>query len=341
MKISRRDFITQSSGLLFSASPLLNSSPGFLKKSEFSPLLNCRPSDHNVLVVIHLAGGNDWFNTIVPYSNPDYYAYRPHLSLGKHKLLYLNDQFAFNSTLADLKNIYSKNDLAIVLNCNNQNHYLSHDKANRICYQTNNDNETMLQSSFSTLLHERSFFTCNVEPFFYKNEQNLWQIKSKVFYPETKTLFDLDAHYYQTQINSPGSEEQVFINSCQQIASLIKRRAFYKLYQLSLGGFDTHINQLPKHNMLLNTLSKGVSTLYNDLEKSEYSNNVLIAICSEFGRDIKENNDKGTDHGYTNHALLIGKTVKSGIYEQSNLFNPNQAGYGGMWTALLNNWLST
>ena len=34
-----------------------------------------------VLVVLQLTGGNDYLNTVIPYSNPDYYDNRPTLGI--------------------------------------------------------------------------------------------------------------------------------------------------------------------------------------------------------------------------------------------------------------------
>ena len=61
-------------------------------------------------------------------------------------------------------------------------------------------------------------------------------------------------------------------------------------------------------------LSETIFAFQNTVDKMDA--NVLTLVQSEIGRNIKENNELGTDHGPTNHALLIGNQVKGGIYRQ-------------------------
>jgi uncharacterized protein (DUF1501 family) len=67
-----------------------------------------------VLVVIQLAGGNDFMNTIVPYGDPKYYDHRPELGIKEEDVLPINDQVGFNSGAALLKDIYDQGKMAVV-----------------------------------------------------------------------------------------------------------------------------------------------------------------------------------------------------------------------------------
>ena len=56
-----------------------------------------------VLVVVQVTGGNDFMNTIVPYTNGLYYDARPLLGIPQEELLPLNDELAFNPNAKPLK----------------------------------------------------------------------------------------------------------------------------------------------------------------------------------------------------------------------------------------------
>jgi len=67
-----------------------------------------------VLVVVQLSGGNDFMNTIVPYSNSKYYDYRPTLGVKEDEVLPIDDDLGFHPTAAPLKEFYDQGKMAIV-----------------------------------------------------------------------------------------------------------------------------------------------------------------------------------------------------------------------------------
>ncbi len=65
-----------------------------------------------------------------------------------------------------------------------------------------------------------------------------------------------------------------------------------------------------------NALHGGFSALWASLEQesSASKDNIVINVAGEFGRQIRDNGDRGTDHGKGNYMLLIGSGVRGGIY---------------------------
>ena len=52
-----------------------------------------------------------------------------------------------------------------------------------------------------------------------------------------------------------------------------------------------------------------------DLQKNNTFEDVLILTFSEFGRRVKQNESKGTDHGTANNVFVMGKNLKKqGLY---------------------------
>ena len=70
--------------------------------------------DDRVLVIVNLQGGNDGLNTVVPYSMPQYYRYRPNLAIAQGDVLRLNDEVGFNPNLKSFKALFDKGQVAVV-----------------------------------------------------------------------------------------------------------------------------------------------------------------------------------------------------------------------------------
>jgi uncharacterized protein (DUF1501 family) len=78
------------------------------------------------LVVVQLAGGNDFMNTVIPYTNGLYYDYRPTVKIAEETVLPINDELAFNPSVAPLKELYDAGDMAIIQGVGYANSSRSH-----------------------------------------------------------------------------------------------------------------------------------------------------------------------------------------------------------------------
>lgn len=105
-----------------------------------------------------------------------------------------------------------------------------------------------------------------------------------------------------------------FARSLQNIAGLIAGGVSTRVYYTSLGGFDTHANQLITQNNLLRQLSEGLVAFQRDLESKGLDQQVITMTFSEFGRRPVENESKGTDHGTAAPLFVVGSGVKGGVH---------------------------
>jgi uncharacterized protein (DUF1501 family) len=67
-----------------------------------------------ILVVVQLSGGNDFMNTVVPYSDSRYYDWRPTLGVKEDEVLPINDELGFHPNAAPLKEFYDQGKMAII-----------------------------------------------------------------------------------------------------------------------------------------------------------------------------------------------------------------------------------
>ena len=120
-----------------------------------------------------------------------------------------------------------------------------------------------------------------------------------------------------------------FGRSLQQIAQLIKADVGMEVAFADIGGWDTHVNETggkPTDGQLANNLSQfgqALAAFYQDL--GDRMEDVTLVTMSEFGRTVKENGDRGTDHGHANVMFVMGGDVRGGkIYGDWPGLQPEQ-----------------
>jgi uncharacterized protein (DUF1501 family) len=99
----------------------------------------------------------------------------------------------------------------------------------------------------------------------------------------------------------------------QLIAQLINREVSARIYYASIDGFDTHSKQANTHGNLLGEVSNSISQFFNQLQPAGNAGRVVLLTYSEFGRRVRENGSKGTDHGAASHLFVAGPGVKVGL----------------------------
>jgi len=95
------------------------------------------------------------------------------------------------------------------------------------------------------------------------------------------------------------------------IAQLIRARLGIRIFVVELGGggiggFDNHANQLGNHCALLHELAESVAAFVQDLKRDHLLDRALLMTFSEFGRTVRENGRRGTDHGAAAPVFLAG-----------------------------------
>jgi uncharacterized protein (DUF1501 family) len=102
-------------------------------------------------------------------------------------------------------------------------------------------------------------------------------------------------------------------NSLRQIAQLIKSNVGLEVAFADVSGWDTHAGEGGAQGQLANNLrnfSDAIAAFARDL--GSRMGNVVLVTMSEFGRTVRENGNRGTDHGHANVMLLLGGGVKGG-----------------------------
>jgi uncharacterized protein (DUF1501 family) len=104
-----------------------------------------------------------------------------------------------------------------------------------------------------------------------------------------------------------------FGNSLKQIAQLVKSDVGLEVAFTDVGGWDTHAGEGGAQGQLGNRLrdyGQAIAAFAKDL--GSRMADVTLVTVSEFGRTVRENGNRGTDHGHANVMLLVGGGVKGG-----------------------------
>ena len=98
--------------------------------------------------------------------------------------------------------------------------------------------------------------------------------------------------------------------SLKQIAQLIKSDVGMEIAFTDIGGWDTHAAEEGQLSNRLRDFGLAIAAFTKDL--GPRMADVTLVTMSEFGRTVKENGNRGTDHGHANFMMLLGGGVKGG-----------------------------
>jgi uncharacterized protein (DUF1501 family) len=119
---------------------------------------------------------------------------------------------------------------------------------------------------------------------------------------------------YKPAVTYPNSS---FGSGLSVLAEAIVGNLGMRVGHITLGGFDTHTNEVAEHGALMTTLDEGLAAFYQDLAAQGRADDVLVLTWSEFGRRAQENASGGADHGSASMMFAIGSKVQKGFYGEA------------------------
>lgn len=110
-----------------------------------------------------------------------------------------------------------------------------------------------------------------------------------------------------------GNDSQQLLGMMQAAAKFLTAEDGPRIAVLEASGWDTHANQGAANGALANRLEgldSGLTALRTGL--GDTWSNTVVAVVTEFGRTVKVNGTRGTDHGTATAAMLLGGAVNGG-----------------------------
>lgn len=379
MLIKRREFLKVGS---LAATSLMF--PQFLKALEFPEAVS---SDEKILVVLQLSGGNDGLNTIIPTKNDIYYRERQGISI--KNALSLSDETGINPNLSFFKELFDNGELSVLNNVGYPNPDKSHFRSMDIWHSASKSDEFLETGWLGRYLDEACYNCAHPtqaleiddmlslalkgkekKAIAFKDANRLYKTSNENFY---KNLLENHHHdhetveyLYQTLGETITNAAYIFEKSKAKISSatypdtnlgkdlkkvsgLILSDINTRVYYLSIGSFDTHVNQNDRQSRLFEEINDAVKSFVKDLKQNGKFNDVLLLTFSEFGRRVAQNASGGTDHGTANQMFFIsGGLKKKGILNAlPDLQNLNDGDliysedFRKVYATILKNWLKT
>lgn len=300
------------------------------------------------IILLELAGANDGLNTLVPWSDDRYYALRPTIGLSDKRIITLNQDFALHAALQPLMPLWESGELSMVHGLGYPQPNRSHFKSIAL-WETGGDGNQQRRDGWITHDVEHALAMNQVDAHgvalggrmgVFSNAAGNWLSMSTADQyngvnapaisqsanqsPAMQALLD-SATMLQKSLDKLSSkmvalQQRVNLrggNLAQQMShaiNLINAGVQVPVIKISLGGFDTHENQIPRHNNLLKQAAAAIAGLRKELKQSGEWNNTLLVTYSEFGRRATENRSGGTDHGTAAPHIIAGGSINGGLF---------------------------
>jgi len=100
------------------------------------------------------------------------------------------------------------------------------------------------------------------------------------------------------------------------IAQVIKSNLGLQIATVDFGGWDTHENSgnngTGSYVDRLGDVSAAIGAFFDDLTAAGKDQQVVLTTQTDFGRRVRENGNKGTDHGTAQAMMVVGGAVNGG-----------------------------
>ena len=382
MSTSRRDFLKAALGAPAVLS-LGSTAPAFLQQAAAA---DPTPLADRVLVVVQLSGGNDGLNTVVPYDNDEYGRNRKTLRMTKGDVIPIGSDLGLHPEMPQMKRLLDDGHLGIVQGVGYPNPQGGHPESMRIWQTARLDAEVCqtgwlgraIDAAGSEAAVPGVFvgtfsrpLTVNAARAVVPTIQSIedWKLRSKpvsgsVSAEASPLLQEIERRTRSAQAHAAAVEDVVrsgarrdypntpFGASLRIIAQLIEANAGVRIFNTDAGGggdigaYDNHAGQKDNHAALIRQLSEGIGAFVDDLKRRGLFDRVVITTFSEFGRTIKENGRRGTDHGSAAPMLLVGGRVRAGLIgkhpsmtELENNGPKHHTDFRRVYATLLDHWL--
>ena len=310
-------------------------------------------ASERLLVLVFLYGGNDSFNTWVPYTDRLYYRLRPTLAVPRDSVLRFTDHHGWHPEMRPLMPVWEARELAIVQGLGYAEATQQHYRDEEIAF-TAVDEEVAADEGWVARALVRApwkpqglaavgFDVLDIRgldpmgPFRGEHVAAV-QVHDAAELLARRRIADCDIVANQRALPllaargalpaptlATAFPEDPFGVAMKAAVELAAADRTLPVIHVSLNGldgdkhhaFDTHWRQLQYHGAALKRLSEGLVALRAGLREIGRWDETLVATYDEFGRSPVENAAGGTHHGLGTTHLVLGGRVKGGLYGEA------------------------
>ncbi len=309
------------------------------------------PSTQTRLLLVFLRGGYDAANLLIPTSSQFYYEARPNIAVPRPgsdqaSALPLNADWGLHPALRDsILPLYSAGQAAFVPFAGthdvSRSHFETQDSVelgqplegsrnyrsgflNRLASTLGSDSAMSFTDQLPLVMQGdlrvpnvalRSLAKPSLDARQSRIISTMYRdtpLKSQVdqgFSVRDEVLRELGAEMNKANRNAISAKG--FELEAQRMATLMKDK--YNIGFVDVGGWDTHVTQGGASGYLagrLDELGRGLASFAREM-KSAWRDTITIVV-SEFGRTLRENGNRGTDHGHGTVYWVLGGGIRGG-----------------------------
>lgn len=301
-----------------------------------------------LFVMVYLHGGNDGYNTWVPYTDSLYYKVRPTIAVPRDAVLKVTQSHGFHPSLAALMPSWEAKDLALVQGVGyaegTQQHYRDTETAFTACAGREFSNQGWVTRALApredAIADAVAFNVLDIrlaDPMGPFRGDKLGVVQ--VYHP-AQLLQSRDLAASVHEVNTRGRAcaahaphvlpavplksrfpDDPFGEAMRATVELARLDTSLPMIHVALNGLDEdkhnsvdcHWAQLDHHGNALRRLAEGLAALRAGLIEIGRWDETLVATYDEFGRSPMENEDHGTHHGLANTHFVMGGRVRGGL----------------------------
>ena len=190
---------------------------------------------------------------------------------------------------------------------------------------------SLLGSNEAVNMTSPDSFSLNVGPYSWRNS---WRVALRNLYDaddwlrssgsrtlDTIDIIELNSDGEYTPANGAMYPSTSLGAHFQTIARMIKLGLGLRVATVDYGGWDTHNGHGDDGGgyffARLQELSEAMAAFYTDLDGAgaeNYIDRTTVVVETEFGRRLRENDDRGLDHGHASMMMVMGGSVTGGVH---------------------------
>lgn len=304
-----------------------------------------------LLVLVYLHGGNDGYNTWVPYTDPLYYRLRPHLAVPRDAVLKVTDRHGLHPSLAPLLPLWERRELALVQGIGFPDITQQHFRDSEIAFTGADDGEFPREGWASSALGrlavppgaladavafdlldireadpmgpfrgDRHRIVRVAHPREFLSKRRLADCVFEANQPARERLPRAGDTFAPVALKTAFPQDP-FGQCVRAVVELAAADRAIPAIHITLNGIDgdkhhsvdCHSEQLKWHGDALSRLAAGLAALREGLVEIGRWDETLVATYDEFGRSPVENDLQGTHHGAATTHFVLGGRVKGGL----------------------------
>ncbi|MGH9476365.1 MAG: DUF1501 domain-containing protein [Terriglobales bacterium] len=345
MNLTRRIFLKDSALAMVGVGMV----PAWLGRSAWASEITGK---NKVLVAIFQRGAVDGLNVVIPHGERVYYDLRPSIAVPEASVLKLDPIFGLHPALAAFKPLWDNGQLAAVQAAGSPDPSRSHFDAQDYMESGTPGNKSTgtgwlnralgldphagrspmravamgaelpltLQGHVPAVaIHNLNQFRRGGGPLaagfaamYDHASDSLLAPAGRDTFQALRMVKQLDPKRYRIAAGAHYPNQPLGA-SLRQLAQLIKADVGVQVAFADVGGWDNHVNEGGAEGQMAGHLlgfAEAISAFWTDLGPRQQD--VVVVTMSEFGRTVRENGNRGTDHGHANVMFVLGGGVRGG-----------------------------